>query len=48
MELEDPEEIESFGDRVCYLESVCAQCGALVEAQLPTACWRCGATVARV
>lgn len=47
MELEEPDEIESFGGNVCYLESVCEECGALVEAQLPAKCWRCGAVVAR-
>ncbi|HRN28520.1 MAG TPA: hypothetical protein PK781_04335 [Terrimesophilobacter sp.] len=35
----------SNGDAVCWLESVCEECGALIEAQLPTDCWRCGTTV---
>ncbi|MFC5929252.1 hypothetical protein [Cryobacterium melibiosiphilum] len=33
------------GDPVCWLERVCPDCGALVEAELPAECWRCGATV---
>lgn len=45
MELQDPPEFEPVGDRVCWLESVCDECGALVEVQLPAACWRCGALV---
>ena len=33
------------GDPVCWLERVCPDCGALVEAELPALCWRCGITV---
>lgn len=36
---------EPVGGAVCWLESVCDECGALVEAQLPAPCWRCGTTV---
>lgn len=36
----------SAGDPVCWLEYVCDECGALIEAALPATCWRCGATVA--
>jgi hypothetical protein len=46
MELTEPPEFESVGDRVCWLESVCPECGALVEAELPADCWRCGTRVA--
>jgi hypothetical protein len=45
--IEKPDEFESIGDRVCWLESVCPDCGALVEAELPAACWRCGSQVIR-
>lgn len=38
---------EPRGDAVCWLESVCDECGALVEGQLPAECWRCGAQVSR-
>lgn len=45
MQLDEPAEFEPVGDRVCWLESVCSECGALVEETLPATCWRCGATV---
>lgn len=45
MTLQEPPDFESVGDRVCWLESVCDACGALVESELPVACWRCGALV---
>jgi hypothetical protein len=45
MELQDPPEFEPVGDRACWIESVCDECGALVEQQLPATCWRCGALV---
>ena len=44
---DDDVEFESVGDRVCWLESVCEECGALIEAQLPAKCWRCGSLVTR-
>jgi rubrerythrin len=33
------------GDPACWLERVCAECGALVEGELPAKCWRCGVEV---
>lgn len=41
---ESPEFVP-VGDAVCWLEKVCDECGALVEAELPSECWRCGARV---
>ncbi len=41
----DQHEVSVGGDPVCWLERVCPDCGALVEAELPVACWRCGAEV---
>jgi len=38
------EEILS-GDSACWVQQVCAECGAFVEAPLPTLCWRCGSEV---
>ena len=43
--LQEPPEFEPVGDRVCWLESVCENCGALVEVELPANCWRCGSRV---
>ncbi|WP_199727275.1 hypothetical protein [Cryobacterium tepidiphilum] len=40
-----PDDMPS-GDPACWLPQVCAECGAFVEAPLPTLCWRCGAEVA--
>ncbi|GAA3734516.1 hypothetical protein GCM10022239_08280 [Leifsonia bigeumensis] len=40
-----PEGFTSAGDPVCWLEQVCDECGALIEAALPATCWRCGATL---
>ena len=34
------------GDPVCWLTSVCPECGRFVEAQPPTKCPRCGADIA--
>lgn len=39
------EDFTSAGDPVCWLGQVCDECGALIEAALPTICWRCGAAV---
>lgn len=36
---------EPVGDAVCWLERVCDDCGAIIEAALPASCWRCGADV---
>lgn len=41
----DEEGFTPVGDAVCWLERVCEECGALIEAELPAVCWRCGATV---
>lgn len=41
----DSREARTGGDPVCWLEHVCPECGALVEAELPAVCWRCGAEV---
>jgi hypothetical protein len=48
MALQEPQEFEAVGDRVCWIESVCPDCGALIEAELPADCWRCGNRVVRV
>ena len=37
------EVLSEGGDAACWLSQVCAECGAMLEAPLPTACWRCGA-----
>jgi hypothetical protein len=37
---------ETSGDPACWLQQVCHECGAFVEAPLPTICWRCGSEVA--
>lgn len=37
--------VTAKGDPVCWLERVCPECGALVEADLPALCWRCGIEV---
>ena len=39
-----PDEVPS-GDPACWLQQVCPECGAFVEAPLPTLCWRCGSEV---
>lgn len=36
------EVLSEGGDAACWLSHVCAECGAMLEAPLPTACWRCG------
>ena len=41
----NPGEIVARGEPVCWLERVCPECGALVEADLPVLCWRCGVEV---
>ncbi|MFI5059975.1 MAG: flavin reductase family protein [Actinomycetales bacterium] len=33
------------GDEACWLPRVCTACGALVEGDLPSPCWRCGELV---
>lgn len=33
------------GEAVCWLSQVCPECGALIEEQVPTKCWRCGVLV---
>lgn len=38
---------ESNGDAACWLGQVCPECGAMIEAELPAACWRCGELVQR-
>lgn len=47
MPLEPPHDLEPVGDAACWLESVCPECGALVEDELPAKCWRCGSVVDR-
>ncbi|UUT35602.1 hypothetical protein [Microbacterium elymi] len=32
------------GDAACWLPSLCADCGAMIEGPPGTACWRCGGT----
>ncbi|WP_344782961.1 hypothetical protein [Microbacterium kribbense] len=32
------------GDPACWLPSLCANCGAMIEGPPGTACWRCGGT----
>lgn len=41
----DGEEFTPTGEPVCWLESVCDECGALIEGALPAICWRCGVDV---
>ncbi|MCO5294689.1 MAG: hypothetical protein M9882_07270 [Homoserinimonas sp.] len=36
---------ESNGDAACWLGQVCPECGAMIETELPAACWRCGELV---
>jgi hypothetical protein len=48
MELQHPDAFEPVGDAACWIENVCPDCGALVEAELPAKCWRCGTLVERV
>lgn len=38
----EPDELG--GDAACWLGSVCADCGAMIEGPPGTACWRCGGT----
>ncbi len=41
-----PEAAEDLGgDPVCWLTSVCPECGRFVEAEPPTTCPRCGADI---
>ena len=42
---DNPSDGPAGGDPVCWLEQVCPECGALVEADLPAMCWRCGVEV---
>ena len=46
--MDDRGEFTPTGDPVCWLEHVCEECGALVEAALSATCWRCGAEVVAV
>lgn len=41
----DRQEHIVVGESVCWLDRVCDDCGALVEAKVPAVCWRCGAIV---
>ncbi|MBX3094195.1 MAG: hypothetical protein KF680_06620 [Cryobacterium sp.] len=45
MSMPESPAFEPVGDAVCWLESVCDECGALIEAELPAECWRCGSEV---
>lgn len=32
------------GDAACWLPALCADCGAMIEGPVGSACWRCGGT----
>ncbi|HJP78078.1 MAG TPA: DUF488 family protein [Pseudonocardiaceae bacterium] len=40
-----PQAADLGGDPVCWLTSVCPECGRFVEAEPPTRCPRCGAEI---
>jgi hypothetical protein len=38
---------DAGGDAACWLPSLCAECGAMIEGPPGAACWRCGARASR-